>query len=69
MRYTTWAEPNPDMPGDENDVPVYTEADMARAWRDGWVVGNRWAFSDADADAIETCPYSIIPSDKPEDGQ
>ena len=40
-------------------------AARAEAWREGWLVGNRWAFSDADADAIDTNPYGL-PGSTPE---
>ena len=47
---------------EESEAGWRREADelaerVAEAWDEGWLAGNRWAFSDADADAIDTNPY------------
>ena len=31
----------------------------AEAWREGWIVGNRWAFTEADSDGIDSNPFEV----------
>lgn len=32
----------------------------AQIWREGWLAGNRWAFTDEDKDSIGTNPYGKV---------